>query len=125
MISFSLRPDNVFRKPCLIYLRRLAIVGLKGAAYKYCNSSGLDIFTRMLFTTVSDYCVPRGTYHILAFLFMVPLIICFSLFWIGISCLSSVMVHPSSHKTHNNINGAACIFGKMWICLARLLRPGS
>ena len=42
-----------------------------------------------------------------------------------IACLSSVMVHPSSHKTPNDINGAVYIFGKMWICLASLLRPGS
>ena len=41
------------------------------------------------------------------------------------SYLSSVMVHPSSHKTPNYINGAVCIFGKMWICLACFLRPGS
>ena len=41
-----------------------------------------------------------------------------------IACLYSVMVHPSSHKTPNDINGADWIFGEMWICLASLLRPG-
>ena len=34
------------------------------------------------------------------------------------------MVNPSSHKTPNDINGAIFIFGKMWICLACLLRLG-
>ena len=38
--------------------------------------------------------------------------------------LSSVVVHPSSHMTHNYISGAVFIFGEMWICLACLLRPG-
>ena len=42
-----------------------------------------------------------------------------------ISCLSGVVVHPSSHKTPNDINGDVCILGKMWICLSRLLIPGS
>ena len=41
-----------------------------------------------------------------------------------IVCLSSVMVHPSSHNNTNDINGAIYIFGKMWICLSSLLRPG-
>ena len=35
------------------------------------------------------------------------------------------MVHQSSQKSLNDINGAVCIFGKMWICLACLLIPGS
>ena len=35
------------------------------------------------------------------------------------------MVHPSLHKTLNNNNGAAYNFGKIWICLASLLSPGS
>ena len=34
------------------------------------------------------------------------------------------MVHPSSHQTPNEINEAVFIMGKMWICLACLLRPG-
>ena len=42
-----------------------------------------------------------------------------------IACLSRVMVHPSSHKTPNNINGAVLIFGKMWIYFASLIRLGS
>ena len=42
-----------------------------------------------------------------------------------ISCLYSVMVHPSSHINPNDINGDVCIFGKMWIYLACFLRPGS
>ena len=34
------------------------------------------------------------------------------------------MVHPSSRKTPNNINGDGFIFGKMWICLALLIIIG-
>ena len=79
----------------------------------------------VLFTTFSDCCVPRGTSHIPVFLFMVPLIISSTFFWTDIYCLSSVMVHPSSHKTPNVINRAVCIFGKMWICISSLLIPGS
>ena len=40
------------------------------------------------------------------------------------SCLSIVVLHPSSHKTPNDISGAVFIFGQMWICLSCLLRPG-
>ena len=47
------------------------------------------------------------------------------LFWTDISYLSSVMVHPSSHNTPNEINVSVFIFGKMCICLACLLRPAS
>ena len=39
--------------------------------------------------------------------------------------MSSLMLHPSSHMTHNDINGAVFILDQMWICLACLLRPGS
>ena len=78
----------------------------------------------MLCTTFFYFCVPRGTSHSPVFLFLVPLIVSYPLLWMDISCLSSVVVHPSSHKTPNYINGAVCIFGKMWICLAWLLRPG-
>ena len=34
------------------------------------------------------------------------------------------MVHPSSHKTPNDISGSVLIFGKIWICLYELIRPG-
>ena len=120
-----MKPDQVFRKPCLIALLRLALVGLKSAACKYWASYGFEVCARMLFTTFSDCCGPRGTSHIPVFLFLVPLIISSPLFWTDIACLSSVMVHPSSHNNTNDINGAVYIFGKMWICLASLLRPGS
>ena len=42
-----------------------------------------------------------------------------------ISCLSSEMVHPSSHETPNDINGAFYTLGGIWVCLACFLRPGS
>ena len=125
LISFSVRPGQVLRKPCLISLRILALVGSKSAACKYCDSSGFEVCARTLFTSFS-YCFgPRGTSHIPVFLFLVPLNISSPFFWIDISCLSSVMVHPSSHKTTKDINGDVCIFWEMWIYFACLLRPGS
>ena len=98
-MSFYVRPSHVFRKPFLIALRRLDIFGLKRAACKYWDSSGFEVCAIMLFTTFFDCCVPRGAPQIPVFLFLVPLIISSPLLWIEISCLSSVMVHPSSHKT--------------------------
>ena len=111
LISFSVRPVQVFRKPCLISLRRLAVVGLKSAACKYLASSGFEVCARMLFTTFSDCCGPRGTSHISVFLFLIPFILPSPFLWMDIACLSSVMVHPSSHKTPNDINGDVCILG--------------
>ena len=35
------------------------------------------------------------------------------------------MVHPPSHNTPNDIIGDVYIFGKIWICLVCLLKPGS
>ena len=112
LISFSVRPGHVFSKTCLIDLRRLDLVGMKSAACKYWARSGFEVCTRMLFTTFYDFCVPRGTSHIPVFLFLVPLIISFQLFWVEIYFLSIVMVHPSSHETPNDINGAVCILEK-------------
>ena len=59
------------------------------------------------------------------FLFLAPLIISCPLFWTDITCLSSVMVHPSSHINPNDMNGSVFVFETMWICLAFFLRPGS
>ena len=123
--DFYVRPGQVFRKPCLVALRILAVVGLKSDACKYWDSSGFEVCARMLFTILSDCYVPRGTSHIPAFLFLVPFIISSPLFWMDIYFLSIVMVHPSSHKNPNDIHGDVYIFGKMWICLACLLRRGS
>ena len=108
----------------MVALERLAVVALKSAACKYWASSGSEVFARILFTIFYDCCELRGTFHIPVFLFMVPLIIYHPFFWIGISCLSSEMVHPSSHKSTNYINGSVCILGKMWICIACLLISG-
>ena len=124
LISFSVRPGQVFRKPCLIDLRRRVVFGMKSAACKYWDSSGFEVFARMLLTTFSDFCGPRGTCNIPVFLFLVPLIVSYPFLWMDIACLSSVVLHPSSHNTPNDINGAVFIFGKMWICLASFLRPG-
>ena len=120
-----MRPVQVFSKPCLIALRRLAVVGMKSAACKYLASSGFEVYAIMLFTTFYYCCGPRGTPHIPFFLFLVPLIIYSPLFCMGIACLFNVLVNLSAHKTHNAINGAACIFGEIGIYLARLLRPDS
>ena len=75
LISLSVRSSQVFRKPFLIAMRRLSFVGMKSASCKYWSSYGFEVFTRILFTTFSDCCGPRGTYHIPVFLFMFPLII--------------------------------------------------
>ena len=101
-----MNPDQIFRKPCLISLSSLAVVGLKIAAYRYFDSYGLFVWARILFTTVSDCCVSRVTSHIPVCLFLVPFIISCPLFWTVISCLSSVMVYLSSHRTPNDISWA-------------------
>ena len=123
--GFSVRPGHVFRKPCLIALGLLAVVGPNIAECKYRASCGLDVCDIMLFTTVSDCWFSRGTSRIPVILFLAALIISFPLSWTGVSYLSSVVVHPSSHKTPNDINGAVFVFGTMWNCLAWLLRPVS
>ena len=106
LMNVSVRTDKVFRKPFMIFLRRPVVVGLKSAACKYWSSYGFEVYARMLFTTFSDCCVPRGTSHITVFLFLVPLIISSPLSWIEIYCLYRMMVNPSSHKIPNDINGA-------------------
>ena len=63
------------------------MVGIKSAACRYCDSSGLDVCDRMLFVTASYFCVSRGTSHILYFFFLVPLIISCPFFWTDISFL--------------------------------------
>ena len=123
LIRFSVSPGQVFRKSCLVGLKRLASVELKSAAWRYCDSSGLVVWTIMLFATISDCCVSRITSHIPICLFQVTLTMCCPIFWTDISCLSC-LVHPSSHKTPNYISDAVLIFGVIWICLACLLRPG-
>ena len=100
-----MRPIQVFRKPCLIDLRRLAVAGMKSSACRYCASSVLFVLTRMLLDIASDCCVSRGTYHIPVFLFLVPFMISCPFFWTDISFLYSVMVHPSSQNTPNDTSG--------------------
>ena len=124
LMSFSVRPVQVFRKPCLNALKRLAVAGMKSAACKYQASSGFKVYAKMIFTIFSYCCFPRGTSHIPVLLFLVLFIINFPLFWMEISFLSIVMVHPSSHRAPNDNNGAVWIFGKMWIRLICLIIPG-
>ena len=53
----------------------------------------------------TSYCfVSRGTSHISVYLFLLPFIICCP-FLTDISFLSSLMMHPSSHKNPNDISG--------------------
>ena len=125
LIRFSVKPSQVFTEPYLITLIRTAVFGMNSATRKFLASSGFKFCSRILFTKFSDCCCPRGTFCIPVILLMVPSIISSPLFWMEIYCLSSVMVHTSSHKTPNDINEDVCIFGKMWIYLAILLRPGS
>ena len=113
LISFSVRPGQVFRKPCFIDLRRIAVVDMKSAAWRYCASYALYVWVIMLFLTGSDCYVSRGNSHIPDILFIVPLIISCPFSWTYISCLYSVMVYPSSHKNPNDISGAVFIFEKM------------
>ena len=91
---FSVRPGQVFRKPGLISLRRLTLVGLKSAACKYWASYGSEVFVRMLFAKFSDCCGPRGTSQIPVFLFLFPLILYSLFFWVDMSCLPNLMLHP-------------------------------
>ena len=122
-MRFSVMPVQVFRKPCLVELSSLAVLGLKIASCRYCASSGLFLWEIMLFITVSYCCVSRDISHISFCFFLVPFIIYFRLLWTEISCLYSGMVNPSSQKTHNDISGSVSIFGKIWIWLACLLSP--
>ena len=94
LIGFSVRPDHVFSKPCLVALRRLAVVGLNSSACKYFTGSGFYVFDIILFVATSDCWVSMGTSQIPFFLLLVPLIISFTFFWTNVSYLSSVMEHP-------------------------------
>ena len=58
-MSFSVRPVHFFRKPCLIALRRLAVVGLKSAACKYWASSGLEVCAIIFYHIFLLFC-PQG-----------------------------------------------------------------
>ena len=73
-MRFYLRPGQVLRKPCLIALKRLSVFRLKIAVWRYCDSSGLVVCSRMSFATVYDCFVSRGTSHIPVCLFLVPLL---------------------------------------------------
>ena len=79
-MSVSVRPVQVFRKPSLIALNRLAIVWMKSDECNYWDSSGFEVCAIMLFTAFSDCCGPRGNSHITIFLFLSPLIISSQLF---------------------------------------------
>ena len=79
----------------------------------YCASYGLVLWDGMLFITASDLCVFGVTSHIPLCLFLVPFNISCPFLQTDISCLSSVMVNPSSPENPNDISWAVIIFGKM------------
>ena len=89
---FSMRPGQVFRKHCLIALRRLEFFGLKFASLRYCSSSGLVVFNRFFICHNFFFFVSGGTSHIPVCVLLVPFIIC-CIFLTEISYLSSVMVN--------------------------------
>ena len=124
LVRFSVRSGQVFRKPCLIALRSIYVVVLNSSAWRYCASSGLVVWARILFASDSYCCVSRGTSHIPVCLFLVPFIISCPFLWTVISCLSSVVVHPQSHNTPNDISGGVLILGVMWLCLDCFCSPG-
>ena len=124
LVRFSVRPGQFLSKPCLIALRRLDVVGFNSAAWRYCASSGLVVWDRMVFVAAYDCCVSMVNSTIPFFLSLVTFIISYPFLWTYVSCLSNVMVHPSSHKTPNYITGGVFISGDMWICLYSLFWPG-
>ena len=104
-------PGQFLRKPCLIALRRLGVVGLKSLTWIYCVSSELVVWAKNVCATISDCYVSRGTSHISVCLFLVPFIICFPFFGTAISCLSTLVVFSTSHKTPTDISGSVFVFG--------------
>ena len=125
LMGFSVRPGQVFRKTCLISLRRLSDVG----AEKF----RMEILLQFWFSCLGQNVICHnfwllyihGNFPHYSLLVSGYFYYFLSIFWTDISCFYSVMVHPSSHKTPNDINGSVLIFGLMWICLACLLSPGS
>ena len=75
-INPSVSTGRVLRKPILIALRMLVVFGLKIVEWKYCASSGLFVWARILFTK-TNYCVSMGTSHVPVCLLPVHFIICF------------------------------------------------
>ena len=64
LINPSMRRGRFLRKPRLIELMRLVVVGIKIVAWKYCASSGLVVLAIILYTTIFYYCVSREASHI-------------------------------------------------------------
>ena len=66
LINIYVSPDHVLRKPNLTSLIRLAGVGINSAERKFCASSGLVVWTRILFTTIFIVAFPGGIPAILS-----------------------------------------------------------
>ena len=115
-INPSVTPGHVLRKTWLI-LRTLLFVEIRSAAWKYFVNYGLVVWDIMLFTVNFYFCVSSGTSCITVCLLLLPLNIWCPLFWTVLLCWSSVMVHPSSHRTHRYMSGAVLIVGKCELVL--------
>ena len=63
LINTSVRPGHVLSKPILVALMRIADVGLNSVTWKYCASSGLVVWDRMLFTTFFIVLFPGNFPH--------------------------------------------------------------
>ena len=124
LIDTFLRPVHVLRKPFFIDLRRIVAVGISSFAWKYYANYGLVFWYIILFTTGFYFCGARLTSQIPVCLFLVPFNIFSSLYCTVVYCWSSVIVHPSSHRIPNNMNGSVVVWGGMWICLYFLVRSG-
>ena len=49
LVSFLVRPDHVFSKPCLMSLVIIEVVGINSAEYKYFASYSFDVCDIILF----------------------------------------------------------------------------
>ena len=112
-------PGHVLRKPSLIDLRRLVVVGKNSAAWKYIVNFGFVVWAIILFTTVFDCCVTRETYHITACLLLVPFNIICHIFLVQCDGASIITQYPQQYEW------AVIIFGEMCICLTSFVRPSS
>ena len=111
LITFSVRACHILRKPFLIAFMRLAFVGLKSTAWRYCASSGLVVWSRMSFATISVFfCLQENLSHSCLIVLGAFYYLLSNFF--GIYCFYIVMVQPSSHRTPNYNSGAVLILRK-------------
>ena len=100
------------------------LLGSKSVAWRYFASSGFRCLWQNAIRHSFWLLFFQGQFPHSSSLFSGPFKYFLHIFFTGIYFLSSVMVHPSSHKTPNYISGDVFTFGQMWICLDCLLIPG-